>query len=192
MKYGPEFFDEGYYLRGGLYEDKFLEWYPRAMWLTNTFGKPMCALEIGSGEGCLLSWLKTLGFPAIYGIDLSKYGSYFFKEGRVWGSDVFMPFRDKSFDFVVGFDILEHNLEKDIPDLMRELARVTIGGSLGYFNAALEGQTDDFVDPTHYTLKTRKWWEDQFEPYFDVVGKGNCPTLTFTDAQFTVRRKKDV
>lgn len=190
MEYGTDYFDERYYLRGGLYENKVVEWRPRADWLVCTF-KPKTALEIGSGEGCLLECFQRLRIEA-YGIDLSRYGSHFFKWNRVWGSDVILPFRDGSFDFICGFDILEHNLEKDIPDLLRELARVTQAGGMGYFNVALVGQTDDKVDPTHYTLKPREWWERQFEPYFEVLQMDDyCPTLTFKDAQFTVRKRRE-
>ncbi len=187
VKPTPDYFDEAYYLRGGLYENKVLEWRPRARWVLTTF-KPRRTLEIGSGEGILLDCLRQLGADAC-GIDLSRYGSHLFRWNRVLGSDVLLPFRGGAFDFACGFDIMEHNLEEDIPALVSELARVCSGRA--FFNIALAGQTtaEENVDPTHFTLKPREWWVEKLSACFDVVGTGNCPTLTSEAAQFTLRRK---
>jgi SAM-dependent methyltransferase len=83
-------------------------------------------LEIGSGTGALLHELRTRGLRA-QGVELRDA---FIDQARAWYGDLpitrvtslALPFRDKSFDVVMSFDVFEHIADSD--GHLREVARV--------------------------------------------------------------------
>lgn len=83
-------------------------------------------LEIGSGTGGLLHELRQRKLRA-QGVELREA---FIKQARAWYGDVpithvtglALPFRDRSFDVVMSFDVFEHIPDSDAH--LREVARV--------------------------------------------------------------------
>ena len=83
-------------------------------------------LEIGSGTGALLHELRQRGLRA-QGVELREA---FIEQARAWYGDVAMthvtnlalPFRDRSFDVVMSFDVFEHIADSD--GHLREVVRV--------------------------------------------------------------------
>ena len=83
-------------------------------------------LEIGSGTGALLYQLREKGFRA-QGVELRKA---FIDQARAWYGDLpvthvtglGLPFRNRSFDVVMSFDVFEHIADSD--GHLREVVRV--------------------------------------------------------------------
>ena len=87
-------------------------------------------LDIGTGTGSNLRLLADLGIRRVTGLDFSDIAINFCKAkglGSVQKGDVCqLPFADKSFDFVIASDIIEH--VDDDRRALREIARVLADG----------------------------------------------------------------
>lgn len=92
---------------------------------------PSALLDVGCGEGFVLSHLGPLGEGSVVrGIDLSAQAVARCRENAPWvdaqvGSALDLPFADKTFDVVICLEVLEH-LERPV-DALRELTRVCRG-----------------------------------------------------------------
>lgn len=97
----------------------------------STIFKPKNMLSIGEGRGTFLAYARDLGIEA-FGFDYSKYAVS--DEGRYprckaeWlirhDATEPWPYLDRSFDLVVGLDILEHIYEIDLPKVVDEMFHV--------------------------------------------------------------------
>lgn len=91
-------------------------------------GDTMSALDLGCGDGLLLSLLKEKGIIG-KGLDISEEGV---GKARAKGFDVSvfdfsskLPFPDNSFDVVISLDVLEHLYDPE--NLLKEARRVSKG-----------------------------------------------------------------
>ena len=80
--------------------------------------KPKDVLEVGVGEGIVARELRNTGV-AVTTVDIAED-----LKPDVLGSVTALPFADKSFDVVLAAEILEHITYEDIPQALREIARV--------------------------------------------------------------------
>jgi len=92
-------------------------------------------LDVGCGEGGTFNWLKKfnklLSFNkmAAYTVGLDIYGPSL-KKARIVYNDVvnadarFLPFRERSFDVCLAFEVIEHLAKTDAYKCLRELNRV--------------------------------------------------------------------
>ena len=182
---GPDYFDEGYYSKVGKDPHQILF---RAAWLHHTFS-PRKVLEIGCGEGLTTATLNEMGIDSV-GLDISRWAAGLHPNSQLVADDANIPFRDKVFDLVYGFDIMEHNMEQFTEQIIAECARVCTANA--FFNIALLGTTDNIVDETHFTLKPRSWWVEKFSPHFEVMeNRSSCIGLTIRSAQFVLKVRKN-
>jgi 2-polyprenyl-3-methyl-5-hydroxy-6-metoxy-1,4-benzoquinol methylase len=126
--------------------------------LINTCGLGK-VLDIGSGEGALVSSLLRKGIDA-FGIDVSdvvidrartRFGDRFVK-----GSVLDLPFKSGEFETIVSTDCMEHLAPEDVPQALSEMFRV----SSKYVFLQL-ATTVDRDGHWHLTIERRDWWEQQ-------------------------------
>ena len=87
------------------------------------------ALDVGCATGFVVEALRELGI-ATDGVDLSRYAIAHAvpgARGHVRHGDVRagLPFADRSYDVVTALETLEHLSPPDVPEALREIARVT-------------------------------------------------------------------
>ncbi len=97
--------------------------------VNNIYPKPSIALEIGSGEGSIISYTKdTLPNTILFGSDIDQriiklsslnlpYANWFVCEGSL------IPFKSNIFDLVIVCEVFEHVYNPDV--VLIEIARVT-------------------------------------------------------------------
>ena len=133
----------------------------RATSLKKNF-KPESSLDIGTAGGELVKELLDRSVDA-YGIDVSKYQINNLPDilkGRVILAEAGnIPFPDKQFDLVTAYHILEHIIEKDLINSLKEMSRV----SKKYIILALPTQENihAHVDPTHQSIFSYKVWTEK-------------------------------
>lgn len=119
---------------------------------------PKKVLDIGCAKGFLIEELQKLGIKA-YGVDVSKYATDNApKNVRPFLQTITppkLPFKNKSFDLVCSFDVLEHTPENDLDDAIAEYYRV---GKKQYHHITTKLRKKD-KDITHVTIKPLAWWE---------------------------------
>lgn len=79
---------------------------------------PQTVLEVGVGEGVVARELKATGV-AVTTLDIATD-----LHPDIVGSVTAIPTQDRSYDLVLAAEILEHIAFKDVPQALRELARV--------------------------------------------------------------------
>ncbi len=90
-------------------------WYQLAMVRR---AKPETVLEVGVGEGIVARELRNTNV-AVTTIDIAED-----LQPDVVGSIVALPFLDNAYDVVLAAEILEHITFEDVPQALREIARV--------------------------------------------------------------------
>jgi predicted SAM-dependent methyltransferase len=129
--------------------------------------KPASALEIGSGRNYIVKRLQDAGIEAV-GLEISKHcfltraadGHINLDLCEDWQSQAgftVIAEHDK-FDLCYSVATLEHIPPDAVPELIRRMAM--------YSNRGLHGidfgHSDDGFDKTHFTLRPREWWLEQF------------------------------
>lgn len=124
--------------------------------------KPGSVLELGGARGYVTKKLESLGVRAVC-MDVSKHCWH----TRATDSFVLWdatktpwPFKDKKFDLCFSKDFMEHLPEDKLPDVIREMARVSKRGLHGI---TFEDHPYARDDPTHLTLRSREWWVNKFK-----------------------------
>lgn len=116
-----------------------------------------CTLDIGSGEGLLVTSLLRRGVEA-HGIDVSKVVTARCNKrlpGRFTHASVLaLPFGNNSFQTVVSINCIEHLAPEDVPKALKEIRRVA--GRYVYLQLAT---TLDRDGHWHLTVEGRAWWE---------------------------------
>lgn len=122
------------------------------------YGKPISIIEIGCGNGQLCNILQAMeldvtgidivGLENIY--DRSKY-KFFQKDLTETPYD----FADRQFDYCLCFDVLEHIPEAAVPEILKEMARIS---SNLIIKVACDG-----TPPLHITVHPIDWWKEKLE-----------------------------
>lgn len=89
-------------------------------------------LDVGCGNGKLLIPLTRAGF-CVTGIDLSMTALLTITSapcGLVQGDTRHLPFKDETFGAVVCYDVLQHLLEGERQNAIREMGRVLVPGGM--------------------------------------------------------------
>lgn len=135
---------------------------------------PESILDVGCGFGNFCNEVSEF-IPKVYGADIASV-----KTGNVIDNakiefidsdalNVDLP--DKSVDYVVSFDCLEHCLEDDIDGIMKNFARIAKKGfvfSIAYRQAGERSNHGEFL---HMTVKPESWWLSIIEKYAKLVHK---------------------
>ena len=122
-------------------------------------------LEIGCAKGFLLAEFQKLGL-VVRGVDMSRYAveNAFpsVRGGLTVGSAAELPFPDRSFDLVVGKEVLPHLPEGVLERALEECMRVAKGTLFFEIQCGRTPEEQAQVmewDCTHQTVRSPFWWE---------------------------------
>lgn len=127
-------------------------------------GKTARILDLGGAKGFLTKRLDRFPKVEAINLDFSDYATQntAFRKATICGDIRAIPFKDDSFDILVGLDILEHLPPEDIQNFCNEAKRVLKPGGTMFFAIALEDEPFASRDRSHLSLKRRGWWEKEF------------------------------
>lgn len=136
--------------------------------IVNKFS-PSSVLDVGCAKGFLVKALVELGVDA-YGVDPSEYA---FNEvpadikGRtVIGAAQQLHDEDNSFDLVTCFDVLEHIPEKDVPQVLSEMLRVS---KQWLIIRVVTKELPNDVDANHSIIREKDWWIEKIKEAGGIV-----------------------
>ena len=179
------------FINGDWYEEEYSEkWYrktyidePEPQWakdcnqygvdfMAMVYGLPREAkiLDCGSGVGRIMQAWKRRGFYNVHGIEISGFAVRAANEpNMIQGTVADMSrYRDKQFDLVSSFALLEHIDESIEDQVIKEMLRV--GKRQAHFMALDKG-----TDPSHINMKTAMEWGKVFARH--VTGEINIIVL---------------
>ena len=121
---------------------------------------PKNVLYLGCGMGSRVFTTNHLGVDA-EGIEKNKWAidnlPFTVNRDKVHHQDILSMKLDKTFDLVVGYDVLEHIEEKDIDKALNNI--LNVGNKHYLFSIPFLGDPNLEVDKTHKIKKSREWWE---------------------------------
>ncbi len=205
-KIDAQFYDKAYYAgkKGGVpfgYVDSFrgrviynLVNFYRALMIKLVLNPQSC-LDVGAGTGYLVRWLRFFGIDA-YGVDISSEALELSKESiRSYlkkGNMTHLPHKDKSFDLVITYDVLEHLDRTKIRKALEETIRV----SKKYIFHKLYTVENDWVtyfhgkDYAHLSVFPYSIWKSMFTSLKGVriVHKRLLKLPAFFETAFLLKR----
>jgi len=128
-------------------------------------GHGKTALDVGCAYGYALNVLRSLGYNA-FGIDISRYG---IRRAKIYATDLVvcdvqknLPFKDRVFDVVTCFEVLEHLTNplraiRNMYDSCRHIMVCTTPNKA--VDEPIKKLVKDF-DKTHISLKIPSEWEE--------------------------------
>lgn len=121
--------------------------------------------EIACAKGYFVRYGYFMGYD-VKGIDISEYAITHPAPGvsgvieQANATD--LPWADGEAQVLCAFEFMEHVYEDELEQVFSEMERVTTDGSIIVLKIGLAGMEDHIEDDhTHYTQKTRDWWEDK-------------------------------
>lgn len=167
----------------------------RAFWI-KLFINPKNVLDIGSGTGKLVKYLRRLGIEA-YGIEISTYAlESSEKETRPFirkGDIGKIPYDDDSFDLVVSFDVLEHiersKIKKAAEEAIRVSRKLVLHKIYTVENTWIKiAHRQDF---SHVSVLSQGFWYNLFRSIDNVsiVKKFVFKLPSFFESLFLLRKK---
>jgi ubiquinone/menaquinone biosynthesis C-methylase UbiE len=139
---------------------------------------PSSVLDVGCAKGYLVKALNELKVNT-YGIDPSEYALTEAHpdiiERLAHGIAQSLSIDDNAFDIVTCFDVLEHIPEKDIPQVLQELFRVS---KQWVVLRVVTKQLPDDVDANHATIHDKDWWIEKIKESGGIVE----PTENYVNA----------
>lgn len=157
-------------------------------------------LEVGSGSGRFLNFLKNLGFCNCYGLDqsinmikitLDKKGN----NDLVYADGYFLPFKDASFEFIFSIHVLMHvrNPQKFLNEMMRVSSKYLLIDfnnlwSIRFLGAVIEKIFSKKKSPKRYTYREISqmiynveglWKIDKIYPIFYLPLRIKAPKIYF-------------
>jgi 2-polyprenyl-3-methyl-5-hydroxy-6-metoxy-1,4-benzoquinol methylase len=150
-------------------------------------GRGKRALDMGCAQGYVVEQLRQLGYES-YGIDISPIITSF-RGHLLRASCLNVPFRERSFDLVTSFEVLEHLSTEDVTIALRETLRVLKGN--GVFVATtplkhcLNALSDKIHRELHFTTLAPSSWLELLKPFeieclikpFSFIPMGRFPVL---------------
>lgn len=130
-----------------------------------------CWTQVAGSVRSVVTYLQRLKRD-VYGVELSTAALQqelcppLMAQGRVKQSTLAkIPWPDRHFDLLFSSDVLEHIPTFDIPEVIREMVRVTKGDV--FMSISLRRAHDDPKPPAeptiHVTVQPREWWDKQFK-----------------------------
>ena len=117
-------------------------------------------LDIGCGDGYLVNRLLKEGVDA-YGCDITLAGipnpSPRFRQCPAWR----LPYKDGEFELTITTDVLEHIPEEMIPQVAREIQRITSRISVHIIATFPERKYQGHE--VHLTVRPMEWWAQRFK-----------------------------
>jgi ubiquinone/menaquinone biosynthesis C-methylase UbiE len=170
----PNFYDEDYFEHGVTsgksgYQGYTMEqgYIDLAKDLAKYF-KPTKALDLGCAKGYLVQGLRLLGIET-YGIDVSEYAVSTAPENIkkfvcVGSTTDLSRFKDKEFDLITCYDILEHLTDEELSKTLPEITRVLKPS--GYLTMKCPFIKYDWdADKSHINIKPEVEWITLFNQY---------------------------
>jgi ubiquinone/menaquinone biosynthesis C-methylase UbiE len=143
-------------------------------------------LDVGCGYGNFCD-AAALFIPKVYGLDIASVATgnvidnpeitYFDGEAK------HLPLPNNAVEWITSFDCLEHCLETEIDDILKEFNRVARNGfvlSVSYEPCEMDGM------PLHMTVKPESWWVKKLLKYGQVSKHEQAP---ITGAPYLICRK---
>lgn len=119
--------------------------------------QPKSVLDIGCAYGYVVKYLREMGVEAV-GLDLSRYAAGQDLSGWfVLGSAPDLPFKDEAFDLAFTAGTLEHIPELMIPQVFKEMSRVSRERIL---SVSFEKTPSEY----HLTCRPLDWWFRMMPP----------------------------
>lgn len=133
----------------------------------------MKTLDVGCGVGNLVWGLSKIGLNS-FGIDPSVAAKNYSRLPSRCRYKKYkkLPYANSSFELVYSNEVLEHIPEKELPQFLRDLYRVSKGKMIHMICVKDRGKII-YSDPTHVTLKSEEWWNKLFISLGYSVKKGN-------------------
>jgi SAM-dependent methyltransferase len=136
--------------------------------------RPESVLDVGCGFGNFCDQISEF-VPTVYGADIASV-----KSGNIIDNakinfidsdalNISLP--DKSVDYVVSFDCLEHCLEDDIEAIIENFARIARKGFIFTIAYRQAGERSNHGEFLHMTVKPESWWISKIEKYANLQGK---------------------
>lgn len=139
--------------------------------------RPKSFLELGGCRGYISHILESQGIDST-NIDIAPHcwHTRACKKFILADATNKLPFKDKEFDLVTTKDFLEHIQEEKIPNIIKEMSRVSRQGFhlITFCDHPTAGE-----DITHKCLKNRNWWLDKFVEF------------SSRDYAYTIKDKED-
>jgi SAM-dependent methyltransferase len=134
-------------------------------------------LDVGTGLGMTVKLLRKVGFNGwIIGVDIMRDCLVEMKEDRVYddlvlGDAAYLPFKEKSFDAVSSFQMVEHIPKSLVFDILEDFERI---GRATILVTTPVGFVEADVDPLNPWQKHKAGWlpREFKELGFTVVGYG--------------------
>lgn len=130
-------------------------------WLGYLNNAPSSILEVGCGNGKLCKLLADMGYD-VTGLDIvpgpyDRDGYDFVKHDMTKGR---LPFEDKTFDYCLAFDVLEHLPQKWIEESLWDMFRVAHNVII-----LIPGNHElkyELKRRLHLTVRPADWWIEKF------------------------------
>lgn len=131
-KFGQDYTDRNMYTSEGIdqtYEEMFgVSRSAMNLRFLDQLDREARILEVGCNVGVQLGVLQSMGFKNLYGVELQRYAVNIARQRLdavdvIQGSALDLPFRDGWFDLVYTSGVLIHIAPKDLPTVMKEMAR---------------------------------------------------------------------
>ena len=125
---------------------------------------PISLLDVGCGHNKFVQEIRGLGIKAI-GVDFAC------KSADQIADILNLPFRDKEFDFITAWDVLEHLLPNQIEQALLEMKRVSsrFAFTIAYHYASTPPPKKFKNHNLHQTVKKPDWWKNQIDNYAEVL-----------------------
>lgn len=131
-------------------------------------------LDVGTGKGVFpTTVIENKLCKTVHGIDIAKSvkqktNGWIFKQAPAH----MLPYKNKEFDVITCFDVLEHLIEEDVETALSEFARVAkkiVVLSVCFRKSINEVNGENL----HATIKPQNWWMDKFSKVGKVEKWGN-------------------
>lgn len=123
---------------------------------------PASLLDVGCGTNNFIPFLKT-HLPNLTAIGVDPCSP----QADVKATAQQLPFKNKEFELLTSFDVLEHIVEAEIPDTLKELSRVS--QSFLFRIAKKDSRLTVQNQTLHPTVKPTSWWRAQLQPLAATV-----------------------
>ena len=126
--------------------------------------KPTSLLDVGCGHNKFVQEIRELGVKAL-GVDFAC------KSADQIADILDLPFRDKEFDFITAWDVLEHLLPDQVEQAFLEMKRVSsrFAFTIAYDYASTPPPKKFKNHNLHQTVRKPDWWKDKIDKHAEVI-----------------------